>query len=56
MATSRYEGSKLIEVRLYPADCGIDGMRPVSKTGHPMRPSPEQAHGYSSTSRICPVD
>jgi poly-gamma-glutamate capsule biosynthesis protein CapA/YwtB (metallophosphatase superfamily) len=44
LATSRYEGGKLVEVRLYPADCGIDGMRTVSKAGVPMTPSPEQAH------------
>lgn len=43
LTTSRYEGGKLVEVRLYPADCGIDGTRPVSKTGVPMTPSPEQA-------------
>jgi poly-gamma-glutamate synthesis protein (capsule biosynthesis protein) len=43
LATSRYEGGKLVEVRLYPADCGIDGKRTVSKAGIPMTPSPEQA-------------
>jgi poly-gamma-glutamate capsule biosynthesis protein CapA/YwtB (metallophosphatase superfamily) len=43
LATSRYEGGKLVEVRLYPADCGIDGTRTVSKAGVPMTPSPEQA-------------
>jgi hypothetical protein len=55
LTTSRYEGGKLVEVRLYPVDCGIDGTRPVSKAGLPMTPSPEQAIGFSSTSRICPV-
>jgi hypothetical protein len=43
LATSRYEGGKLVEVRLYPADCGIDGTRTASKAGVPMTPSPEQA-------------
>jgi poly-gamma-glutamate synthesis protein (capsule biosynthesis protein) len=43
LATSRYEGGKLVEVRLYPADCGIEGTRTVSKAGIPMTPSPEQA-------------
>jgi poly-gamma-glutamate synthesis protein (capsule biosynthesis protein) len=43
LTTSRYEGGKLVEVRLYPVDCGIDGMRPVSKAGVPMTPAPEQA-------------
>src|SRR6202042_7393 len=44
LTTSRYEGGRLVEVRLYPVDCGIDGTRPVSKAGIPMTPSPEQAH------------
>jgi hypothetical protein len=52
MATSRYEGSKLIEVRLYPADCGIDGMRPVSKAGHPMTPSRSSKHIQNLSSRL----
>ena len=43
LTTSRYEGGKLVEVRLYPADCGIDGTRPVSKAGLPMTPAPAQA-------------
>ena len=43
LTTSHYEGGKLVEVRLYPADLGIDGTRPVSKAGVPMTPSPEQA-------------
>jgi poly-gamma-glutamate synthesis protein (capsule biosynthesis protein) len=43
LTTSRYEGGKLVEVRLYPVDCGIDGTRPLSKAGLPMTPSPEQA-------------
>jgi poly-gamma-glutamate capsule biosynthesis protein CapA/YwtB (metallophosphatase superfamily) len=43
LTTSRYEGGKLVEVRLYPADLGIDGTRTYSKAGLPMTPSPEQA-------------
>jgi hypothetical protein len=43
LTTSRYEDGKLVEVRLYPADCGIDGTRTVSKAGVPMTPSPEEA-------------
>jgi poly-gamma-glutamate capsule biosynthesis protein CapA/YwtB (metallophosphatase superfamily) len=43
LTASRYEGGKLVEVRLYPADCGIDGTRPVSRAGVPMTPAPEQA-------------
>jgi poly-gamma-glutamate capsule biosynthesis protein CapA/YwtB (metallophosphatase superfamily) len=43
LTTSRYEGGRLVEVRLYPVDCGIDGTRTVSKAGVPMTPSPEQA-------------
>jgi poly-gamma-glutamate capsule biosynthesis protein CapA/YwtB (metallophosphatase superfamily) len=43
LTTSRYEGGKLVEVRLYPVDCGISGTRPVSKAGVPMTPSPEEA-------------
>jgi poly-gamma-glutamate synthesis protein (capsule biosynthesis protein) len=43
LTTSRYEGGRLVEIRLYPADCGIDGTRTVSKSGVPMTPSPEQA-------------
>jgi len=43
LTTSHYEGGKLTEVRIYPADLGIDGTRTVSKAGVPMTPSPEQA-------------
>ena len=43
LTTSRYEGGKLVEVRLYPVDAGIDGTRPVSKAGLPMTPSPGEA-------------
>jgi poly-gamma-glutamate capsule biosynthesis protein CapA/YwtB (metallophosphatase superfamily) len=42
LTTSRYEGGKLMEVRLYPADLGVAD-RPTSKVGIPMTPSPEQA-------------
>jgi hypothetical protein len=43
LATSRYEGGKLVEVRLYPVDLGIDGTRPVSRNGEPLAASPQQA-------------
>jgi poly-gamma-glutamate synthesis protein (capsule biosynthesis protein) len=43
LTTSSYEGGKLVEVRLYPADAGIDGTRQVSKAGVPMTPSPGEA-------------
>jgi poly-gamma-glutamate capsule biosynthesis protein CapA/YwtB (metallophosphatase superfamily) len=43
LATSRYEGGKLVEVKLYPADTGRDGSRPLSLQGIPMTPSPEVA-------------
>jgi poly-gamma-glutamate capsule biosynthesis protein CapA/YwtB (metallophosphatase superfamily) len=43
LTTSHYEGGKLTEVRLYPADLGIEGTRTVSKAGVPMTPSPAQA-------------
>jgi poly-gamma-glutamate capsule biosynthesis protein CapA/YwtB (metallophosphatase superfamily) len=43
LTTSRYEGGKLVEVRLYPVDLGIDGTRTESKEGVPMTPSPENA-------------
>ena len=43
LTTSRYEGGKLVEVRLYPVDLGIDGTRPISRAGDPTTPSPEQA-------------
>ena len=42
LATSRFEGGKLVEVRIYPADVGI-GYRPVSKIGIPLDPTPEIA-------------
>jgi poly-gamma-glutamate capsule biosynthesis protein CapA/YwtB (metallophosphatase superfamily) len=43
LATSKYEGGKLVEVRLYPADTGLDGTRSISKSGIPMTPSPENS-------------
>lgn len=43
LTTSRYEGGKLVEVRLYPADLGIDGTRPLSEVGTPLEASPEMA-------------
>ncbi len=43
LTTSKYENGKLTEVRLYPADLGIEGNRPLSKAGVPMTPSPDQA-------------
>jgi poly-gamma-glutamate synthesis protein (capsule biosynthesis protein) len=43
LTTSRYEGGKLVEVRLYPVDLGIDGTRPVSRNGEPLAASPQQA-------------
>lgn len=43
LTTSRYEGGRLVEVRLYPADTGRDSSRPVSSQGIPMTPSPEVA-------------
>jgi poly-gamma-glutamate synthesis protein (capsule biosynthesis protein) len=42
LATSRYEGGKLVEVRLYPVDLG-GYIRPSSDMGIPMTPSPEIA-------------
>jgi poly-gamma-glutamate capsule biosynthesis protein CapA/YwtB (metallophosphatase superfamily) len=43
LTTSKYENGKLTEVRLYPADLGMEGNRPVSKAGVPMTPTPEIA-------------
>ena len=42
LTTSRYEGGKLVEVRVYPADVGIN-QRPISKIGIPLAPTPEIA-------------
>jgi hypothetical protein len=43
LTTSRYEGGRLVEVKLYPADTGRDSSRAVSSQGIPMTPSPEVA-------------
>ena len=40
LATCRYEGGRLVEVRLYPVDLGREASRPVSLLGIPMTPSP----------------
>lgn len=42
LVTARFDGGKLAEARLYPADLGLDH-RPTSKTGNPTTPSPEVA-------------
>ena len=42
LATSRFEGGKLVEVRIHPTDVG-KGYRPVSKIGIPLTPTPEVA-------------
>lgn len=43
MVTARYEGGKLVEVRLYPGDLGQEVTRPHSRLGLPMTPAPEMA-------------
>lgn len=43
MTTSRYEGGRLVEVKLYPVDNGQSPSRPLSRVGIPMTPSPEVA-------------
>lgn len=43
LATARFEGGKLVEARLYPADLGLEYNRPLSRLGTPMTPSPEIA-------------
>jgi poly-gamma-glutamate synthesis protein (capsule biosynthesis protein) len=42
LATSHYDGGRLVEVRLYPVDLG-GYKRPSSDMGIPMTPSPELA-------------
>jgi poly-gamma-glutamate capsule biosynthesis protein CapA/YwtB (metallophosphatase superfamily) len=42
LVTARFDGGKLMEARLYPADLGLDH-RPTSKAGNPTTPSPELA-------------
>jgi poly-gamma-glutamate capsule biosynthesis protein CapA/YwtB (metallophosphatase superfamily) len=44
LATSRYEGGRLVEVRLYPVDLGQGANRPISRMGIPLTPSPEMTH------------
>jgi len=43
LVSSRYEGGKLVEVRIYPVDVGGPD-RPGSQLGIPRRPSPEVAN------------
>jgi hypothetical protein len=43
LVTAHYDGGKLTEIRLYPADLGQDGKRPLSRLGFPMMASPEMA-------------
>ena len=43
LTASRFEGGRLVEVRLYPADLGQDGARPISQAGNPTAASPEMA-------------
>ena len=42
LAISRFEGGKLVEVRIDPTDVG-KGYRPVSKIGIPLTPTPDVA-------------
>jgi len=42
LTTTRFEGGKLKEIRIYPADDG-DAKRPVSQIGIPLTSSPELA-------------
>ena len=42
LVTAKFEGGKLAEARLYPADLGIEP-RPTSKRGNPTTPTPEMA-------------
>jgi poly-gamma-glutamate capsule biosynthesis protein CapA/YwtB (metallophosphatase superfamily) len=43
LVTAHYEGGKLVDVHLYPADLGQEMKRPLSRLGIPMIPSPELA-------------
>lgn len=43
LTTSKYDGGKLVEVRIYPADLGIEDSRTISKAGDPRTPTPEVA-------------
>ena len=42
LATSRFEGGRLVEVRLFPVDLGGD-RRPLSQMGVPLTPDPDGA-------------
>lgn len=42
LTTTRFEGGKLKEVRLYPVDLG-GARRPISRMGIPLTPSPAEA-------------
>jgi poly-gamma-glutamate synthesis protein (capsule biosynthesis protein) len=42
LTTSHFDGGKLQEVRLYPADLG-GARRPISQMGIPLTPSPNEA-------------
>jgi poly-gamma-glutamate synthesis protein (capsule biosynthesis protein) len=43
VATSHFEGGRLVEIRLYPVDLGLGNQRPMSRMGIPMTPTPEIA-------------
>ena len=43
LVTAHFEGGKLAEVQLYPAELGQDMKRPLSRLGIPMTPAPELA-------------
>ena len=40
LATCTYEQGRLVEIRIYPVDLGLEASRPVSLLGVPMIPSP----------------
>ena len=42
LVTARFEGGKLVEARLHPADLGLDH-RPTSRAGNPTTPTPDIA-------------
>ena len=42
LVTARFEGGKLVEARLHPADLGIE-YRPTSRAGNPTTPTPQVA-------------
>ncbi|MGH9643686.1 MAG: CapA family protein [Terriglobales bacterium] len=43
LATCRYENGRLVEVRIYPVDLGLEESRPISLLGIPMVPAPAVA-------------